>query len=222
MSEHIWSQEQIASYFTGGLSLEERERLDRHAKECAECAAALAAAIHFDRGLGTLFMPLRPKPGLEDRAVQATRVAPKRHAILILGWPRRITAAAAAVILLGTFGALGISLLNDGRLPMPGEERLFSSRIRREVVAPDAAPAGGLESRTRPSTKSSSTTRPGRSTPSTSDSLITRRTFRIRRTAGTAGRTATPRSRSIPRGTSATAACWASEAVAAADSPATA
>jgi anti-sigma factor RsiW len=121
VSEHVWSQEQIAAYLAGGLSSEECERLDRHAKECPECAAALTAAQHLDRGLGTLFFPLRPKPGLEDRAILAVRVAPKPNAIFFIGWPRRVTAVAAAVIALATFGALTASMMNDGRLPVPGE-----------------------------------------------------------------------------------------------------
>ena len=67
VTEHVWSQEQIAAYLAGGLSSEECERLDRHARECPECAAALSAATHLDRGLGALFASVRPKPGLEDR-----------------------------------------------------------------------------------------------------------------------------------------------------------
>jgi len=123
MTEHAWAQEQIASYLTGGLAAEERERLDRHAKDCPECAEGLMAAVHFDRGLGTLFAPMRPKPGLEDRAVRATRVAPKRHAILILGWPRRITAVAAVLVGVITFGALAAAIIGNGDLPLPGEGR---------------------------------------------------------------------------------------------------
>ncbi len=123
MTDHVWSQEQIAAYLAGGLSSEESERLERHVKECVECHEALTAATHFDRGLGTLFLPLRPKPGLEDRAIRAVRSAPKRSVIFFVGWPRRITAVAAGVIALTTFGALAASMMNGGRLPMPGEDR---------------------------------------------------------------------------------------------------
>ncbi|HEY3787892.1 MAG TPA: zf-HC2 domain-containing protein, partial [Urbifossiella sp.] len=141
MTEHAWSQEQIAAYLAGGLTSEEAERLDQHARECPDCRAALAAAKHFDRGLGTLFAPLRPKPGLEDRAIQAFRAAPPR-VIFFLGWPRRITAAAAAIIAMATFGALAASIMADGRLPMPGEDRkVASGRTMREAEAAQSPPA---------------------------------------------------------------------------------
>jgi len=141
VSEHVWSQEQIAAYLADGLSSEECDRLERHAKECPECAAALAAAQHFDRGLGTLFAPLRPKSGLEDRAVQAVRLAPKPALVFFVGWPRRITAAAAAIVALTTFGALAASMMNDGRLPLPGERRTARATESPVILVPDLAGA---------------------------------------------------------------------------------
>lgn len=144
MTDHVWSQEQIAAYLAGGLSSEESERLERHVKECVECHEALTAATHFDRGLGTLFLPLRPKPGLEDRAIRAVRSAPKRSVIFFVGWPRRITAVAAGIIALTTFGALAASMMNGGRLPMPGEDR----RVARETAGTPVAllpTFGGLD-----------------------------------------------------------------------------
>jgi hypothetical protein len=139
MTDHTWSQEQIATYLAGGLSAQEAERLEQHALECAECAAALAAAKHLDRGLGTLFSPLRPQPGLEDRAILSIRVAPRPRAIFFIGWPRRATALAAGLIIFMTFGALAGSLMTDGRLPLPGERQTTYARAGLE---PAAAPAG--------------------------------------------------------------------------------
>src|SRR5213592_2363858 len=105
MTDHAFTQEQIAAYLAGGLEADEAERLEVHVRDCADCAAALAAARHFDRALGTLFASVRPKPGLEDRAVQALRTA-RPHTIFFVGWVRRVMAAAAVLIVVTTFGAL--------------------------------------------------------------------------------------------------------------------
>ncbi len=146
MTDHVWSQEQIAAYLAGGLSSEESERLERHVKECVECHEALAAATHFDRGLGTLFLPLRPKPGLEDRAIRAVRSAPKRSVIFFVGW-RRLTAVAAGVLALTTFGALTVTVMNGGRLPMPGEDRRLARDSERALFDPTGHKESEYEAR---------------------------------------------------------------------------
>ncbi len=38
MSEHVWTQENIAVYVAGGLQPSEGERLEKHAAGCAACA----------------------------------------------------------------------------------------------------------------------------------------------------------------------------------------
>ena len=73
MSDHAWTQENLAAFVAGGLDAAEDERLERHAAECTECAAALHQARLLDRGLDTLFAAGRPGPALEDRMVQSLR-----------------------------------------------------------------------------------------------------------------------------------------------------
>src|SRR5437588_5278037 len=84
MSDHVWSQDHIEAFVVGGLTAEEADRLERHVRECAECAADLATARRLDRGLGGLFAEVRTAPGLEDRAVRSTRAA-ERRAVRIAG-----------------------------------------------------------------------------------------------------------------------------------------
>lgn len=146
MNDHVWAQEQIASYLAGGLDAAEKDRLDRHAKECPECAAALEAAVHFDRGLGTLFAPLRPKPGLEDRAIQSTRTAPK-PVVLFLGWPRRAASIAASLIMVISLGAIASNLMKDGDLPIPGLARETTSTFSfvGSSIAPPSGRVSGVE-----------------------------------------------------------------------------
>jgi len=143
MSEHAWSQEHVAAYVAGGLTAAEAERLEAHARDCPDCAAAVSAARRLDRGLGELFAAVRPGPGLEDRAIHALRTARRRRPVMA-GWPRRVTVAVAALLILGTFGALAGSLINDGMLPMPGAG-FASSRFQREGNT-DVAEATHLDS----------------------------------------------------------------------------
>ncbi len=63
MSDHTWTQENIASYVAGGLDAAERERLEQHAADCGDCAAAPGCGPGLDRNIGTLFAGtgLRPR-----------------------------------------------------------------------------------------------------------------------------------------------------------------
>src|SRR5438874_13641071 len=116
MSDHAWTQDHVAAFVVGGLTAAEAERLDGHARDCPDCAAAVAAARRLDRGLGALFADVRPDPGLEDRAVRSTRTLRRRNALS----DRLPRWAVAAMILLtlGTFGAMAGALVSGGRLPM--------------------------------------------------------------------------------------------------------
>ena len=75
MTDHAWTQEQIAAYVADGLDAAEAERLELHVRDCPDCAAALAAAKRLDRDLGALFAGVRPGVALEDRAVVTLRTA---------------------------------------------------------------------------------------------------------------------------------------------------
>ena len=135
MSDHAWSQEHAVAFAAGGLTAEEAERLTAHARDCPECAAAIESARRLDRGLGELFAADRPGPALEDRAIWRFRSGRRRQTPLVAGWVRRVTAAAAVLAIVGTFGGLAGSLITDGRLPLPGVEVANAARIHREGTA---------------------------------------------------------------------------------------
>jgi hypothetical protein len=120
MSDHLWTQDHIEAFVVGGLTAGEADQLERHVRECPECAADLATARRLDRGLGSLFAEVRADPGLEDRAVRSTRAA-KRRTINFGGYLPRLAIAAGVLLVLASVGALAGALMKGGRLPLPGE-----------------------------------------------------------------------------------------------------
>jgi hypothetical protein len=126
MSEHHWTQDHIEAFVVGGLTADESDRLERHARDCSECAAELANTRRLDRGLGGLFAEVRADPGLEDRAVGSTRAA-KRRVIMLSGFLPRLAVAAGVLLVLASIGALAGSLMDSGRLRLPGESFARSS-----------------------------------------------------------------------------------------------
>ena len=133
MSDHAWVQEHVAAYLAGGLDAQEAERLEAHARECPECAAALERARRLDSGLLALFADAHPAPGLEDRAIARMRAAPERKR-LVLNRRAKWAMAAAAVLLLGVIGGVAsnadIGLPGESAAPQPtaGERALFTTR----------------------------------------------------------------------------------------------
>ena len=119
MSDHAWTQENLAAFVVGGLTAAEVERLEGHARDCPECAAAVAEVRRFDGGLRSLFAPVRPASGLEDRAIGATRSVGRRRVSTRIRVPR-LAAVAAGLLVLTTIGALAGSIVGTGRLPLPG------------------------------------------------------------------------------------------------------
>jgi glycine cleavage system regulatory protein len=119
MSDHNWVQENMASYVAGGLDAAECDRLDEHVATCTACARALANAQAMDANLNQLFADVRPEPALEDRMIQALRRKPLagRRQLSLLVW---IGLGAAAVVLLGAFGATASYVLQREGLPFPG------------------------------------------------------------------------------------------------------
>jgi hypothetical protein len=137
MSDHLWTQDHIEAFVVGGLTAEEAGRLERHARECPECTADLAAVRQLDRGMGGLFAEVRADPGLEDRAVRSTRSA-KRSRIMFTGFLPRVAIAAGVLVVLGSIGALAGSLIDNGRLRLPGESFARSSRAMAQMRSDDA------------------------------------------------------------------------------------
>ena len=100
-ADHEWAKEQIAAHLAGGLSAEERARLEAHTASCAECIAEIDAARRFDRQMDDLFAPIRPKAGLEERVIRVLRSAPSRQPRSLAS---RMILSAAAVVLMGVLG----------------------------------------------------------------------------------------------------------------------
>jgi hypothetical protein len=115
---HSWVREHAETYVADGLSIDESLRLEDHLRDCAPCAAAVDEARRLDRGLNSLFAPIRPGADLEDRAVLKLR-AGRPRGLRLQGWPRRALIAATVLIALGGTGAL----VGRGDLPVPGEIR---------------------------------------------------------------------------------------------------
>ncbi len=110
-ADHEWAKEQIAAHLAGGLSAEERTRIEAHTASCAECIAEIDAARRFDRQMDDLFTPVRAKAGLEEKIIQKLRTEP-------LAKPRpmgaRIFMAAAAVFVLGLLGYILVEVDQRG------------------------------------------------------------------------------------------------------------
>src|SRR6516164_4390372 len=119
MSEHAWFDEHLAGYHAGGLTAEERERFERHAASCKDCARSLNEWAGFDRSLDDLFAEVRPEAGWEGRLLQGLRTAPPPRRFR---WTRSlyIAAAVAALVLFGAIGAVMHNLLENDNLPFPG------------------------------------------------------------------------------------------------------
>jgi hypothetical protein len=126
MSEHAWTQDNLAAHVAGGLDAGERERLERHLAECFDCTSALENARAADRRLLALFQGVQPGPALEDRLIRSLRQGVTRKRVLpgMSGPWVKVVLATAAAALLAVVGA-GISTLieKDGLLAMVSPER---------------------------------------------------------------------------------------------------
>ncbi len=112
MSEHAWTLENLAALVAGGLAPDERERLEQHAADCADCGRALADARRADRQMMTLFAAVRPSPALEDRLIRTLREPRKAKRRGVPALWIKATLAIAAVALLAVIGA-GVTALID-------------------------------------------------------------------------------------------------------------
>jgi hypothetical protein len=119
MSEHIWFQENLAGYCAGGLTIEERERFDRHRIACSTCAKMLAEYQGFDEAIDSLFAPTRPRPGWENRVIDNMRLARRKR--LPFSWWLGAAGSVAALVMLGVVGALLYDAVQEGELTFPGQ-----------------------------------------------------------------------------------------------------
>ena len=117
MSEHAWTLENLAAYVAGGLEPAERERLERHAAECADCSRALAGARRADRQFMTLFADVRPGPMFEDRLIRTMRKPRERARRPISPMWIKVPLAMAALAMLAVLGAGITALIDNDWLP---------------------------------------------------------------------------------------------------------
>src|SRR5262245_18099303 len=100
-AEHEWAKEQIAAHLAGGLPADERARLEAHVAGCAECIAEIDSARRFENQMDTLFTPVRPKAGIEERMIRGLRAEPARRA---RPFAVRAALAIAATVLVAATG----------------------------------------------------------------------------------------------------------------------
>src|SRR5207247_8759048 len=96
--------ENLESDSAGERNAEERERLEVHLPECPSCSQALQDIRSSDQQLESLFAPVRPRPGFEDRMISSLRTASAKNGFRLpmIGW---IGASAAAAVVVGVVGA---------------------------------------------------------------------------------------------------------------------
>jgi hypothetical protein len=128
-ADHEWAKEQIPAHLAGGLSADERARLDAHTATCAECIAEIDAARRFDRQMDDLFAPVRAKAGLEERVIRGLRCAPQKTRSLA----SRVILAAAAVVLVGILGFVLVQA-DQGHLMMTTETEALQEETRSMVA----------------------------------------------------------------------------------------
>jgi len=70
LADHRWSQQHLSHYVEGDLTPRARRRLDRHARDCADCARgvlAMRALVYATHALGGL-AGIRAPVSIFDRA----------------------------------------------------------------------------------------------------------------------------------------------------------
>jgi hypothetical protein len=133
MSDHNWVLENLESYSSGGLNADERERLEAHLPGCASCSQALQEIRASDQQLESLFAPIRPQPGFEDRMISSLRTASAKNGFRLpmIGW---IGASAAAAVIVGVVGASVESLAMHGSV-LPQFDRVSAANKLGSVIA---------------------------------------------------------------------------------------
>ncbi len=139
MSDHTWILENLAAYLADGLEPAERERLEQHLNECAECAATLAHLRALDTEMTNLFAETRPNPTLEDRVVQTLRAQPPQTFRLPV--PAWFAIAAAALVLIGFTGAVASQILDTGTFVLPSGSDRAAARIDSERLTHEESKA---------------------------------------------------------------------------------
>jgi hypothetical protein len=141
MSDHVWVQENIATYVADGLTAAEQERVELHAASCKACAQALAESRSLEQMMKNVFASARPNAGLEDRAIKTLRRAPlplsSRRSTMI-----RALIGAAAGILLTVLGG-SVYAITEGKFAGFGPTKIREASVRKPAnAAMDSVPVG--------------------------------------------------------------------------------
>ena len=123
MSDHTWVQENLGADLAGGLTPEERERLEQHVSGCAACTQELAAVRGLEQVMTNLFATIRPDVGLEDRVIKKLR-GPSMLPRQSLGSGMRILLGVAAVLVVGILGAVVQAVATGDEFKFPVMQRL--------------------------------------------------------------------------------------------------
>jgi uncharacterized membrane protein len=115
MSDHIWSQENIAAFVAGGLTPAEVVRLESHLADCPACTRAVEEARQLERRLAPLRFGADPGPALEDRIIRGLPQAASTPWFARLSGNGKIILAIAAALLLACLGA-GLTAMEEGIL----------------------------------------------------------------------------------------------------------
>ncbi len=145
MSNHAWTQENLAAYTMGGLSAQECADLETHLAGCAECSAILNETRDVEKIMDDLFSHVHPDAGLEERALQSLQGRKNKPVRRRANW-LLFVGSAAAVLVLGLVGAIAQSLLEGGMLPggpvaQNRAKKSFFGLFREEAIT--AEPSAG-------------------------------------------------------------------------------
>src|SRR5204863_9958575 len=101
---------------------------------CASCSQSLQDIRASDQQLESLFSPIRPQPGFEDRTINSLRTASAKNGFRLpmIGW---IGASASAAVVVGVVGASMESVVLNGSL-LPGSNRLSSANNLQQLGLP--------------------------------------------------------------------------------------
>ncbi len=133
MSDHVWTQENIAAYVAGGFDASEAERLEKHVADCPACARLVDEARSLEKKLAPLVSLADPGPSLEDRIIQAlpsAQAAPTMRSWLAS--TKTLLAVAAAVLLAALGAGLRSVMEPSGHLSMTGFKSEWVMALVRE------------------------------------------------------------------------------------------
>jgi hypothetical protein len=99
--EHEWARELLAEYLVGGLSGDERARLEAHSAACSTCGDDLEELRKHDLSVPEAQEPEPSPSGVRERLIRSRRVGTSRQPRSAVG---QILLSGAALVLLGIVG----------------------------------------------------------------------------------------------------------------------